>query len=167
MPQLLSMIKLVTWGKGKGADLRIDGKQQDEERTMLHLVWKDENYEIEVPFVDDISIENAMSAVATLLCLGYSMDYISGATKKLLPVAMRMELKEGVNDCILVNDSYNSDIYSLAISLDFLNQQCRRKNYEKTLILSDIYQSGLDDETLCKQINDLIIQKGVGRLIDR
>ncbi len=165
MPKLLTTQKLITWGKGRNADLRIDSRLEENELTQLCLVWEGENFEIEIPFLDDISVENVMSAITTMLCLGYSKDYISRATKKLLPVAMRMELKEGVNDCILVNDSYNSDIYSLAISLDFLNQQCRRKNYQKTLILSDIYQSGLDDKTLCKQISDLIVLKGITRFI--
>ena len=70
------------------------------------------------------------------------------------PVAMRLEVKEGQHGCTLINDSYNSDVNSLDIALDFMNRRPDHEGRRRTLILSDIYQSGEDGDTLYK--------KGVG-----
>jgi alanine racemase len=83
--------------------------------------------------------------------------------KLLSPVAMRLELKEGINNCSIINDSYNSDLGSLSIALDFLNQQ--KQHPKKTLILSDILQSGRNEENLYKEVAEHIHKKGISRLI--
>ena len=83
--------------------------------------------------------------------------------KQLLPVAMRLELKEGVNNCSVINDSYNSDFGSLAVALDFLNQQ--QQHSKRTLILSDILQSGMQEQQLYTEVAALAQSKGVDRFI--
>lgn len=156
---------LFTWGYDKAADVRVISKTISGKHTQLLLNYLDVDFEIELPFADEVSFENAMHAVTVMLLLNYTVAYIATAVKKLVPVAMRMELKEGINNCIVINDSYNSDLSSLSLSLDFLAQQSKHNNDSRTLILSDIYQSGIDDRNLCTQINDMLIQKGVSRLI--
>ena len=79
------------------------------------------------------------------------------------PVAMRLEQKKGINNCTLINDAYNSDMGSLSIALDFLNLQ--NQNRKKTLILSDIFQSGRVEEELYREVSNLIKAKGINRLI--
>lgn len=81
----------------------------------------------------------------------------------LSPVAMRLEMKEGINNCSVINDSYNSDLGSLTIALDFLNQQKQHK--KRTVILSDILQSGKDETALYREVSSLLDQKGVSRLM--
>ena len=81
---------------------------------------------------------------------------------RLEPVAMRLEVKEGQRGCTLINDSYNSDINSLDIALDFM---ARREETKRTLILSDIHQSGMDYDELYKHVNELCVQRGVSKLI--
>ncbi len=157
--------KVLRWGISTDNDLVVEKKIINGFKTRIDLIWKGESFSVELPFIDEVSYENAMNAIAVLLHLNYSPDYMNTAVQKLVPVAMRMELKEGVNNCILVNDSYNSDISSLGLSLDFLLQQSRTSNVVRTLILSDIYQSGIAEELLCKQINDLLKQKGISKLI--
>jgi alanine racemase len=157
--------KWLSWGKNQEATLKVITKNTLDDYTEIELFWKDKLYSVIIPFTDEVSYENAMHAIATLLALDFSLDFIADRLSKLVPVAMRMELKEGVNNCILINDSYNSDISSLALSLDFLVQQSSRKITERTLILSDIYQSGLENYQLCIQVNDLLKQKGITKLI--
>lgn len=156
---------LFKWGHDKAANVRVIRKVVSGNQTQVHLNYLDSDFEIELPFVDEVSFENAMHSVAVMLLLNYSITYIAAAAKKLVPVAMRMELKEGINNCIVINDSYNSDLSSLSLSLDFLAQQSKHNNDSRTLILSDIYQSGIDDKNLCTQINGMLLQKGVSRLI--
>ena len=85
--------------------------------------------------------------------------------KRLEPVAMRLDVKQGINNCLLINDTYNSDINSLDIALDF--QQSRRveKNLKCTLILSDILQSGTLPKSLYKKVADLVRRKKIDRII--
>ena len=156
---------LFSWGHGEKACLQVKERVVEEADTCVHLLYKGNQFILLLPFTDNASFENAMHSVAVSLLLGYDTDYIAREVQNLVPVAMRMELKEGVNNCLVINDSYNSDISSLALSLDFLVQQSKHKSQHRTLILSDIYQSGLEDKELCLQINSLLIKKGITKLV--
>ena len=78
---------------------------------------------------------------------------------------MRLDVKQGINNCLLINDTYNSDINSLDIALDF--QQSRRvgKQLKSTLILSDILQSGTLPKSLYKKVADLVRRKKIDRIM--
>jgi alanine racemase len=156
-------IKLFTWSRKSNADLlvgRIDKTQTD---TQIQAVYKSSFIQITIPFVDEASIENAIHCWAVMLYMGYDNNTISKRMLLLSPIAMRLEMKEGVNNCSIINDSYNSDISSLAIALDFLNQQ--KQHPQKTLVISDILQSGQSDESLYGAVAELVHKKGVSRII--
>ncbi|WP_066628164.1 bifunctional UDP-N-acetylmuramoyl-tripeptide:D-alanyl-D-alanine ligase/alanine racemase [Labilibacter marinus] len=157
--------KMFSWGTSSDCTLNILAKETSGSIIHVEIKYKDEVFVLELPFSDEASFENAMNSITVLLYLGYDFGYISTAIKKLVPVAMRMELKEGVNNCLVINDSYNSDLSSLSLSLDFLVQQSKNKTQSRTLILSDIYQSGIPDLELCQQINTLLKDKNISRLI--
>lgn len=114
-----------------------------------------------LPFSDPASIENALHCWVVLWYLGFKN--IEKAIQKLEPVAMRLELKEGINNCIVINDSYNSDLNALQIALDFLNQQSTHSR--KTLILSDILQSGQPLKNLYEQVGTYISSNNFPRFI--
>ncbi|RYG06027.1 MAG: alanine racemase, partial [Chitinophagaceae bacterium] len=112
---------------------------------------------------DKASIENGMICWATLLALGYSAEQVDLRLEKLSHVSMRLELKNGINQCSVIDDSYSADISSLAIALDFLNQQ--NQHPKKTVILSELFETGQDDFDLYTEIANLLAQKKVNRLI--
>ena len=114
------------------------------------------------PFHDEASIQCLCACVAVALHLGVTPEQLNERLETLEPVAMRLEVKQGQHNCTLINDSYNSDINSLDIALDFM---ARREGSRKTLILSDIFQSGMDDATLYDEVNSLCLKRGVSRLI--
>lgn len=116
-----------------------------------------------LPYRDQASLENAAKAIALYDILGYNLKSILATLPSLQSVAMRMELKEGINGCKLINDSYNSDINSLAVSLDYLASVAGGQ--PKVLILSDIRQSGLPAEKLYGQVAALLHTKGIDTLI--
>jgi alanine racemase len=120
-------------------------------------------FDIEIPFVDRASVENAMHCITLLIYLGYSCEAIASRCRSLMPVAMRLEMGEGINNCLLINDSYSLDINSLSIALDFVQHE--RQHFNKTLIISDILQSGLPEERLYSQVALLIAQRGINKLI--
>jgi alanine racemase len=159
----LTEVKSFTWSRRSKADLLVGRITRGTDDTEIQAVHRNNFIRISIPFTDEASIENAIHCWALMLHLGYENELIIERMKLLSPVAMRLELKEGINNCSIINDSYNSDLGSLGIALDFLNQQ--KQHPTKTLILSDILQSGRDEESLYKEVAELVHRKGVNRLI--
>ncbi|MBQ8157996.1 MAG: bifunctional UDP-N-acetylmuramoyl-tripeptide:D-alanyl-D-alanine ligase/alanine racemase [Prevotella sp.] len=130
--------------------------------TTITYIYKGEQGCYTIPFIDEASIEDSIACVATALHLGVTKEEVAKRMPLLEPVAMRLEVKQGQRGLTLINDSYNSDINSLDIALDFMN---RRGEEKKTLILSDIYQSGETPTSLYRQVSDHCIQRGVDTFI--
>ncbi len=156
-------LKVFSWSRKLRADLLIGRVTKGVVDTEIQGVYKNDFIHISIPFIDEASIENAIHCWAMLLYLGYENQLIAERMRFLSPIAMRLELKEGINNCSVINDSYNSDLGSLAIALDFLNQQ--KQHLKKTVILSDILQSGRNEEGLYSEVAELIHKKGITRLI--
>ena len=155
--------KLFTWSKQRNANLQIGKIIKELGFTTIQGVYKNSFLKIVIPFIDDASIENAIHCWATLLYLGFDSNFIEQQMLVLIPIAMRLELKEGINNCSLINDYYNSDLRSLEIALDFLEQQNQHKN--KTLILSDILESGKSATDLYSEVEKMISEKGITKII--
>ena len=117
-----------------------------------------------IPFYDEASIECSLAVAATALYLGVTPEQLAERMARLEPVAMRLEVKEGQHGCTLINDSYNSDINSLDIALDFMSRRVNDQR-QRTLLLSDILQSGRSAEELYGEVNGLCEQRGVDTLI--
>ena len=118
-----------------------------------------------IPFIDEASITNSIIIATVALYLGVDTEQLSTRMRTLEPVAMRLEVKEGRNGCTLINDSYNSDLKSLDIALDFMSRRPDHQNRKRTLILSDIYQSGVSTEELYRQVSDLAVERGIEKFI--
>ena len=156
-------IQQVTWSRRTKSDLQVGRISKKEGSTEIQGIWKNSFINISIPFTDDASVENAIQCWLLMLHLGYDPDVIARRMELLSPVAMRLEMKEGINNCSIINDSYNSDIGSLTIALDFLNQQ--KQHPKRTIVLSDILQSGRDEDALYKEVAELITRKHIDRLI--
>jgi alanine racemase len=139
-----------------------EGRREGENVTEICYRYKGEEGRYEIPFIDEASIENSITCAVVALYLGVTPGQLAERMPKLEPVAMRLEVKQGQRGCILINDSYNSDINSLDIALDFMN---RRESKSKTLILSDIFQTGTSPEVLYAQVSDLILKRGIDKFI--
>ena len=130
--------------------------------TKITYIWQEEENCFEIPFIDEASVENAITCAAVALYMGLTPSQLAERMPRLEPVAMRLEVKEGQRGCLLINDSYNSDINSLDIALDFMN---RREAAKKTLILSDIFQTGATPEALYTQVSELVVKRGIEKFI--
>lgn len=118
---------------------------------------------INIPFVDEASIMNACTCFAFLISINRISTDVLKRFEELQPIEMRMQLKEGVNNCVIINDSYNADVNALQIALSFMEQQSA--GYTKTVILSDLLQSKLTNYELCSHIASIIKQHHVNRFI--
>jgi len=153
-----------TWStKFKQADLYVFSETVISKNFYLRAKYKGREIECLIPFLDEASIENAIVCWAVMLAMDYSAVEADKRIERLNAVSMRLELKTGVNDCSVIDDSYNSDFQSLEIALNFLNQQ--NQHNKKTLILSDIFQSGLQPDVLYKQVADMVSLKKVDKFV--
>lgn len=166
-----------TWSRKSKADLQISKVAKGKMETVIQGIFSNRFHEITIPFIDDASVENAIHCWALLFCLssppGASvaippalashLELIANRFATLSPVAMRLEMKSGLNNCSVINDSYNSDVGSLSVALDFLNAQ--QQHPKRTLILSDILQSGKSEQELYADVAEQVKAKGVDRFI--
>ena len=156
-------IKQFSWcSDDKSADVFIT-KKNTGEVTELHVTYREDTFPITIPFQDQASIENAIHCMMVMLYFGYNHKVIQARMALLYPVEMRLKVKNGIYNCTLIDDSYSSDFQSLKIALDFLENQKQHK--KKTLILSDIFQSGLGNEELYSLVSQLIISNKINRVI--
>ncbi|MBP7780834.1 MAG: bifunctional UDP-N-acetylmuramoyl-tripeptide:D-alanyl-D-alanine ligase/alanine racemase [Paludibacteraceae bacterium] len=165
MQQARLKANLLTFGKSNEADIHIEDIQKDGQKTTICYTYKGKKDSYEIPFIDHAAVENSLQCLATLLLLGVKNSTIRQRMENLESVAMRLEVKEGQKGCIVINDSYNSDINSLSIALDFMTQQAEAKNTKRTLILSDIMQSGQKPENLYQSVQSQILNKGIDKII--
>lgn len=156
----------IAWSmKDTERPLFIEHIQKDETGTTIKYRYLGFFKEYRIPFIDDASIENSLHCLAVALYLMVPPETIAERMLHLEPVAMRLEVKEGKNGCVLINDSYNSDFASLDIALDFMARRTEDKGRKRTLILSDILESGQTGSLLYRQVADLVHSRGVDKII--
>ena len=185
--------KKFTWGKSENADVQIKNichcgldpqspeqnkiagqARNDSNGTEITYSFKNKTSIFQIPFTDNASIENALHCLALMSAplnppeggkQFLPFGELRRGLSQLQPVAMRLEVKQGTNGNMIINDSYNSDLTSLSIALDFLGQQSADKNLKKVLILSDILQSGQSSDELYKTVAELVKSKDVQHFI--
>lgn len=146
----------------KNADVLVHKKIHNDTAT-LNITYKDLCFKITIPFQDEASVENVIHCLMVMFYFDYSVETIQQRLSLLYPIEMRLKVKKGINNTTIIDDSYSSDFQSLKIALDFLQHQSHHQ--KKTLILSDIFQSGLSDEELYSNVSQLVISNKINRVI--
>lgn len=158
--------KTFSWSrKNREAPLFISAVERKEDQTVISYSFLSFDYSFRIPFSDEASIENAINCLAVALYLHVAPTEISERMMQLEPVAMRLELRKGKQECLIINDTYNSDINSIRIAFDFQQQRRLEHALQKTVILSDILQSGLSPRSLYRRVAELAEQSGIRKLI--
>lgn len=142
-----------------------DVSKGDTSTTVTYVYRQGLEEKYTIPFIDDASVANSITCAVVALKLGLSAGELAGGMARLEPVAMRMEVKQGRHGCTLINDSYNSDVNSLDIALDFMNRRPDHQGRRRTLILSDIFQSGETAADLYCEVGSLVKKRGVQKFI--
>jgi Alr-MurF fusion protein len=150
-------IPVLSWGSDANAMIKIKSSN-----GAYQISFENNSFSLHLPFADKASIENCFHCVVMMLYLKYSPAIIQERILQLKSVPMRLELKQGINHCQLIDDTYNNDLAGLKISLDFLSSLQKKK---KTLILSDVLQSGMEESEWVEQIKTLITQNAISRFI--
>ncbi len=156
----------IAWSRNNSdKPLYIASVAQGENSTTIRYNYLGLPGEYTIPFTDEASVENSIHCLAVCLYLVIPMEEIARRMALLEPVAMRLEVKEGKNGCTLINDSYNSDLASLDIALDFMARRPEREGRQRVLILSDLLQTGKPSRSLYRKVATLAESRGVDRII--
>ena len=156
----------IAWSRrDKNAAFYVSEVEKRDAMSVVSYIYKGVAGRYSLPFIDAASVSNSIICAVVALQLGLSRDALDRRMRLLEPVAMRLEVKEGQHGCTLINDSYNSDINSLDIALDFMNRRPDHKGRRHTLVLSDIYQSGKASRELYKEVSDLALKRDVEKFI--
>ncbi|MEP2773527.1 MAG: bifunctional UDP-N-acetylmuramoyl-tripeptide:D-alanyl-D-alanine ligase/alanine racemase [Fulvivirga sp.] len=135
-----------TWGKSEDSHVRINSMSTTGSKTRLKLSLRGSTLELTVPFTAPVAIENVMHCICYMLMKGYSEEVIQKGLNTLRTVKMRLEMKRGVNNSLIIDDTYNNDLAGLEVAIDFLVSQKQRS--KKIIVFSDLYQTGLSNEEL-------------------
>ena len=161
--QLDQRIVLRGWSRERSGWLHVLREEQVPLGTRITCSQEDLQFSFEIPFRDQASVENALHCVTLLLHLGYDVRYIATRMAQLPPVAMRMEVVDGMHGITLINDAYSNDLASLTVALEQLSTIGRGR--PKTIVVSDIAGSGAEGDRMYAQVAALIRQAGVEHVI--
>lgn len=162
--------ELLAWSRNdRSAAFFVEKVEKGSNSTHVYYEFKGEKGEYTLPYVSEASIENSITCAVIALHIGLAPELLAEGMATLEPVAMRLEVKEGQHGCILINDSYNSDLASLDIALDFMHRRSPQLNASgkrhNTAIISDIDQSGLTPSRLYAQVGEMLASRGIDKLI--
>ncbi|MBO4664112.1 MAG: bifunctional UDP-N-acetylmuramoyl-tripeptide:D-alanyl-D-alanine ligase/alanine racemase [Bacteroidaceae bacterium] len=174
-------VERFTWNNADNdCNLTIRSVEKEDNRTTVKFEYRGEIGQYTINFIDNAAIENSITCFAVILAFreyveqnngsprsihSLSIDDLCERMSHLEPVAMRMEVKDGINNCTLINDTYNSDVQSLDIALDFMYRRPDKKEQTRTLILSDILQSGESPKSLYGRVAQMAKSRGIQKVI--
>ncbi len=152
-------LQKLSWGKNASAAFRISREEVGNHHTLITL----NDHDFCIPFTDAASVENALHTIVLMLHLNFTPIEINEKLAALTPVEMRMEVKEALNQSVVINDTYSLDFNSLRVALDFLKSQIRYE--KKCVILSDFAQMGKLEDDDYLEINQILKNSGIHQLI--
>ena len=158
-----STTSFLLWGEDPQADIHVKTMNITLGHREVQVTFGNKHFILDIPFPDIASYENCMSAVSILLLKQYSPDVITSRVQQLSAIAMRMEIKDGINNCTLVNDYYNSDPSSFQLALNILATQDASK--ERVVILSDFMDTGKAGDDLYPSIAETLRQANISLFI--
>ena len=156
----------LTWslGDAPAAAYRVQTELQGKHTHLrVQEARANRDYSFELPFHDEASLENVLHCIVYMLDAGYEPAVIREGLRHLQHVAMRLELKQGINYCHLVDDSYSHDMASFGMALDFLDQQVQ--HHRKTVIVSDLLQTGQPEDELYREVREQLEVHQIDRLV--
>jgi alanine racemase len=160
--------QLISWGTDENSTVKVSIIEKNTRKTVLDICFGALSKRLQLPFADTASLENVLHCIVAMWYLTQDVDYIDKSLLKILSYHrqpdMRLVRKKGINRCTLIDDSYNNDLAGLRVAMEFLALNAV-PNRPRTLILSDMLQSGLSHEAICRQVEALISRFDISRLL--
>ncbi|MFN8416906.1 MAG: bifunctional UDP-N-acetylmuramoyl-tripeptide:D-alanyl-D-alanine ligase/alanine racemase [Cytophagaceae bacterium] len=157
-------LPLFTWSlENQSANVQGEVVEQKGLQTTVNIKTQHWSGVLHIPFIDKASVENSMHVVTVMTYLGYPLQDIQKRIHQLHPLHMRMEVKEAKGESYVIDDTYNNDVAGLQMALDFM--QHVRQRAKRTIILSDVLESGASQDDLYARIATMLKAAGVTKVI--
>lgn len=134
------------------------------ENTRIDYSYLRRDGSVTIPFTSEADIQNAIHCLAVMLYLNRPADVTAARMAVLSPVGTRIQVMEGINNCLVIYDAYTSDLNSLSPALDFMARR-RTRSRTTTAIISDVMHETLEPSRLYREVATLLTNKGVERVI--
>ncbi len=144
------------------ADLSLSMEPRDT-GCALTGTWQGQAVHWTLPFADDASVSNALTAALLLLELGWAPDVVGKRLPALRPLGMRLEHLEGRGGGTILNDTWNHDLDGLSTALDALERLPGQR--KRAVVLSDIVPFDPTDDGQCSRLRSAIGMRKVDRWI--
>jgi len=122
------------------------------------LVYTFEEYEVFVPGYGIHQVYNALATIACCHELGLRFIDIIDQLKTYKKLPLRLELKQGLNNCTILNDTWNVTTTSLISALQTFHHLARDK--KKVVLIGEIHKTGDVTDMVIEHYRDILIQYG-------
>ena len=157
------LTKIVSWGYNEGATFRLLKVERTNLGQKIYFQNRGTEHFIEIPFIDEASIANAMTCFCVLFAFERWDEKHIDLFKQLKPVNNRLTIEKGRRGNVILNDSYSNDFESLAIALDVIQRQ--QPNLPLKLIVSEMEQVSNNVELEQQKIAQLFESKHIESII--
>jgi len=154
-----------SWGRSPLAKLQLLSEKKQGSQSILRLAYAGEEQTVVLPFWGKAAIENAMQVLSFCLLWGLSWADIQAGFRELRKLPMRLSWKKGSRDCLILDDSYSNDLLGLRHALEFMAQHQEHRFLRPSIILSDIMESGQEEEQLYAEVAQLLEQYQIERIL--
>lgn len=151
-----------TFGKSAENTIQLTSVEENQNGKEIQIRFNSNEFKFQIPFHDEASIENILTVLTLIAALELGLSDYLPLTSQLLPIEMRLEIKEAIRESVVINDSFNSDLHSVKVALDVLAQQAFPR---KSLVLTDVLQSSLDKDELYQKVADLVNSHQIDDLV--
>ncbi len=115
---------------------------------------------VSLPLLGRHNVMNALAATAAALAVNVPLDIIKQGLENMQPVPGRLQLKPGLHESRIIDDTYNANPASVKAAIDVL----QGFSGDHFLVLGDMSELGSGEEALHRQVGQDAREQGVNRL---
>jgi|YNPMSStandDraft_1061717.scaffolds.fasta_scaffold00336_3 alanine racemase len=168
--EIIKLIKILlpnktifTWGNEQNDTIYIENIKRQPNSSLINFKYNNNSYQITVPFTQEAFIDNILTCILCSLQLNIPIKLIKDKIVNLKPIEMRLEMIEGINNTTIINDYYNSDLTSISVAIQFLQQQNKHPN--KVVILSDIPSTAESSEIMYSTVSQWLKESNINTFV--
>ena len=136
--------------------------RQDRDGIFFRLHYREESAPVSLSFLGIHNVGNAVAAAACCFAIGMSMTDVVAGLKQARPYKGRLALRQGFNDCCIIDDSYNANPASVRMAIAALMAMPLSN---RILVLGDMAELGAEAESMHFEIGVNARQAGVTTLL--
>jgi len=115
---------------------------------------------IKLGLLGNHNVLNAVASSAVAMEAGANLMHVKAGLESVKPVCGRLSLANGINQCKVLDDTYNASPSSFKAAIDVLTSF----SGEKVLVAGDMKELGMKSEEFHEQIGEYAANSGIGKL---